>query len=101
MAERSGNVQGMFNIGFMYETGDGVTVDQAKAMQYFKRAAVEGDARAAEKVSDYRLFQQQYEQRLEQERQQQLQQQQEKQMEQQQKRQKTTQQTQRDDMGVG
>ena len=53
MAERSGNMQGIFNIGFMYENGDGVVEDHAKAIQYFMRAAAQGHVRAIERVADY------------------------------------------------
>lgn len=63
MAERSGNLQGIFNIGFMYETGDGVPNDIAKATQYFFKAAKEGHTRALERVVDYEMLRESYQQR--------------------------------------
>src|SRR5438445_688560 len=41
-----GNVDAQFDLGFMYQNGDGVPKDSAQAVQWYRRAAEQGYAKA-------------------------------------------------------
>lgn len=45
MAEQ-GDARAQFYFGLLYENGDGVPLDYAKARQWYEKAAVQGDAKA-------------------------------------------------------
>ena len=45
LAER-GNVQAQFNLGMMYENGQGVRQDDAEALRWYRKAAEQGYAKA-------------------------------------------------------
>ncbi|WP_352155447.1 SEL1-like repeat protein, partial [Helicobacter sp. NHP22-001] len=38
-----GSAEGYYNLGLMYENGQGVEKDYSKAVQYYKKAAETGD----------------------------------------------------------
>jgi TPR repeat protein len=46
LAEGQGNVLAEFNLGLMYENGQGVPQDYAAAMSWYRKAAEQGSARA-------------------------------------------------------
>jgi TPR repeat protein len=43
----SGDAVAQFNLGILYDQGDGVTEDRAEAIRWYQAAAEQGDARAA------------------------------------------------------
>jgi hypothetical protein len=49
-AAKQGNVRAQFNLGQMYEWGDGVTQDIAEAVKWYRQAAVQGGAAAQFKL---------------------------------------------------
>ena len=45
-----GNAQAQFNLGVMYDNGDGVLKDDKQAVEFFRKAAEQGDAKAQLKL---------------------------------------------------
>lgn len=52
LAER-GNIEAQFNLGIMYEKGDGVEPDLSEALRWYRLAADQGDALAQYNVAVY------------------------------------------------
>lgn len=48
MAAEQGDAEAEYNLGFMYENGDGVDVNLDEACRWYKMAANQGDEDAAE-----------------------------------------------------
>jgi TPR repeat protein len=51
LAAAQGNALGEYNLGFMYDYGEGVPQDYATAVHYYRLAAAQGDADAAAAVA--------------------------------------------------
>ena len=50
MAAEKGNAVAMYNLGYLYKNGKGVTQDYERAIEWYKKAAEKGDADAMNKL---------------------------------------------------
>jgi TPR repeat protein len=51
----AGNAKAMYNIGDLYEKGEGVAQDQQKAIIWYRKAAALGEERAKKRLADLAL----------------------------------------------
>ena len=49
-AAEQGNVIAQNNVGYMYETGQGIAKDREKALEWYQKAAAQGDGEAKKKA---------------------------------------------------
>jgi len=49
-AAAQGNVDAQYNLGYLYEHGEGVTRDASAALGWYRSAAIQGDSSALARV---------------------------------------------------
>jgi TPR repeat protein len=53
VAADAGNAEGQYQVGYLYEVGDGVAADHAEALQWFRKAADQGNPKAQYQLGVY------------------------------------------------